>query len=1051
MKRKISTRILLTTLLVILILAAGLVSIMVYFMNTLMDNTMLNTLQPMAKTAAQSVEGNLHLLADRFFLIRARSVFSAEDSTAEQMQQELADVISGIEFVWLGVYTIDGELFAGSGNCPKSITNRDVRRYVMETDNLAIENTSVGNYGLEIVMGAPVLRTQLTAEGEEESVPVYHLVGSYKYDVLNDVLNNVNVGATGTAFITDQNGTVIAHKTPDIVYNKEHVEQGLGDDEEMLAIYNLMAQGQTGSSRVTSSIGESYISYAPIRGTHWSIGIYAPREDYMAPLAQATSTSVLLICVLVLGLIVLLSINIRRILTTPMKAIIELSGQIAKGKFSGSLQTDITQREDEIGELGRVFLSVSDAIQNVIYDINRLTQAARVGKLNTRADLAQYQNDYHLILNGINSTLNVFCGHLDAIPNAFALFNEAHEPIYYNQAMSSILERHSQYSNNNDSLLESIISSGGADGLPEEVEALFSAEDAGQAILNTGIAIMQEGGELFNYNLSLRQVSLTIDANDADAPVCVMMILSDVTQLTRAKTDAEMANRAKSEFLANMSHEIRTPLNAITGMTSIGKSSPSAERKDYCLNKIDEASAHLLGVINDILDMSKIEANKFELSPVPFNFERMLQRLSNVVNFRVEEKHQSFSVRIAADVPVMFKGDDQRLSQVITNLVGNSVKFTPEYGSISLYAHMLEQTDTHCTLQIDVSDTGIGISAKQQARLFSSFQQADSSTSRKFGGTGLGLAISKQIVEMMHGSIWVVSQLGEGSTFSFTVQLERLQDDSVPQPAQSEAWGSVRLLVLDQLEENRLYFHELATHIGVNCDVAANADEALALIDKNEAYDIIFIDWKLPETNGPALVAAIRQHCKKCRIVPMVASTEWSSIEEKAHAAGINHFLSKPLFSGALRECIDNCLEIDKDGETKPQADEEEDCFEGHNILLAEDVEINREIVIALLEPTGLEIDCACNGAEAVALFNANPSRYSLILMDVQMPEMDGYTATRNIRASDQPRAKQIPIIAMTANVFKEDIEQSLASGMNAHIGKPLDFDELLAVLRQYL
>jgi len=437
----------------------------------------------------------------------------------------------------------------------------------------------------------------------------------------------------------------------------------------------------------------------------------------------------------------------------------------------------------------------------------------------------------------------------------------------------------------------------------------------------------------------------------------LMSISHNITERKAMEEQALSASRAKSAFLANMSHEIRTPMNAITGMTAIGKSAADAERKDYCFTKIEDASRHLLGVINDILDMSKIEANKFELSPVKFNFEKMIQSVVNVVNFRLDEKHQKFAVHIDKRIPKNLIADDQRLTQVITNLLGNAVKFTPEHGSIDLDARFLGEKDDLCTIEITVSDTGIGISPEQQKNLFNSFQQAEITTTRRFGGTGLGLAISKSIVEMMGGTIRVSSEQGKGSTFIFTVQ------------AKKSAQANDVINVTPEAEQN----------------------------------------VKVEEPNLDGL-------------------------------------------------------------------------FAGHRILLVEDVEINREIVLALLEPTRLEIDCAENGAEAVRKFNEAPARYDLIFMDIQMPEMDGYEATGRIRALEAERnagasftknktpdnngasftggetrsydrnlRKQIPIIAMTANVFREDIEKCIEAGMDDHVGKPLDFDEVMEKLKNYM
>jgi len=398
---------------------------------------------------------------------------------------------------------------------------------------------------------------------------------------------------------------------------------------------------------------------------------------------------------------------------------------------------------------------------------------------------------------------------------------------------------------------------------------------------------------------------------------------SDVTEIEVARQKAEQASIAKGNFLSNMSHEIRTPLNAIIGMTSIGTASDDIEKKDYSLNKIDEASKHLLGIINDILDVSKIEANKYSLSPAPFIAEEMILRVVDVINFRVEQKRQKLTVHIDSSIPEVLIGDDQRLSQVITNLLSNSVKFTAEEGSIHLDVILDDECDEvneQCVLQVVISDTGIGISSEQQERLFGSFEQAEASTSRRFGGTGLGLMISKSIIEMMDGEIWVDSELGEGTVVTFTVRLGYEKDSQLENTMSSDA----------------------------------EDDEA-----------------------------------------------------------AVN--------------------------------------FEGYTVLLVEDVEINREIVMALLEPTGLTVECAENGTKAVEAFKSNPDKYDLIFMDIQMPEMDGFTATQLIRESGLERATEVPIVAMTANAFKEDIEKCLASGMNAHIGKPLVYDIVISTLEEYL
>jgi len=375
-------------------------------------------------------------------------------------------------------------------------------------------------------------------------------------------------------------------------------------------------------------------------------------------------------------------------------------------------------------------------------------------------------------------------------------------------------------------------------------------------------------------------------------------------ELAVALEKAQAASQAKSDFLANMSHEIRTPMNAIIGMTNIAKTTPNAGRKDYALGRIEDASKHLLGVINDILDMSKIEANKLELHPVTFNFESLLKKVINIINFRIAEKNQKFAVSIDENIPSMLTCDDQRLAQVITNLLSNSVKFTPEYGMISLVASLESDENDVCEIRFDVTDTGIGISDEQLSRLFKPFEQAESSTTRKYGGTGLGLALSKRIVELMGGDITVSSSPGDGSKFSFTVKAERPKEerDNALQ-AETEVYSdNIRALVVDNDDDIREYFVDIAMRFGIDCETAASCEEALSLFDAGESYDICFVDWGMPGMGGIELSRRIREiNDDDETMIVMISSTDWQDIKVEAIDAGIERFLAKPVFLSFCR------------------------------------------------------------------------------------------------------------------------------------------------------
>jgi signal transduction histidine kinase/DNA-binding response OmpR family regulator len=558
-------------------------------------------------------------------------------------------------------------------------------------------------------------------------------------------------------------------------------------------------------------------------------------------------------------------------------------------------------------------------------------------------------------------------------------------------------------------------------------------------------------GEAIPFDITL----VRIKYKDAYAALSYGLDLREqkaMVQLAKQQAEAEAANRAKSSFLATMSHEMRTPMNAIIGMTTIGRNSKEMERKDYALNKIEDAAVHLLSVINDVLDLSKIEANKLELSPVEFNFERMLQRIVNIINFRMDEKHQRVTLQVDRKIPRVVVGDDHRLSQVIVNLLSNAVKFSPEQGEIGLSVTLEGEKNGLCEIRVEVSDNGIGITPEQQEKLFRAFEQADSGISREFGGTGLGLSISKHIVDLMGGTIWVESELGNGSRFTFTVKVARGTTNIISMLAPGIKWENMRILIVDDEPEVCAYFKSLFEQLGLKCGTAADGFEACRNIDETGAYDIYFVDWRMPGMDGIELTRKIKAHDKdRPSVVVMISSADWVVIKDMALDAGVSKYLLKPLFSSSIIDCVNECLGLgDADGNEGAKINTA-GRFAGKKLLVAEDVEINREILISLLEDTGISIDCAQNGFEAVEMILDAPGKYDVVLMDIQMPKMDGLEATRRIRALTANRLINIPIIAMTAHVFTSDIEECLAAGMNDHIGKPFDIDDVLKKLQKYL
>lgn len=547
-------------------------------------------------------------------------------------------------------------------------------------------------------------------------------------------------------------------------------------------------------------------------------------------------------------------------------------------------------------------------------------------------------------------------------------------------------------------------------------------------------------------------------------------VMEDVTikkiaddEIIKAKAAAESANKAKSDFLANMSHEIRTPMNAIIGLIHLVlKTGLTEQQKDY-IEKIGSSANSLLVIINDILDFSKIEAGKLELENINFNLEKVFRNLSNVISVKAQEKGLELLFNIPPQCPQNLKGDQFRLCQILVNLANNAIKFTQK-GQIVISVKERMTDDRHIELEFSVTDTGIGMSPEQLEKLFESFSQADTSTTRRFGGTGLGLAISKRLVNMMHGDFTVTSQTGEGTEFTFNARFEHGSAAPAERAQLPRNLQNMKVLVIDDNETALEIDARLLEAMSFKVTTSQTASEALELIRQaliaDEPFRMVFLDLKMPDINGLETYRMMKDFVPPDKMPKTIMVTAYGteSIIQEAEEAGIDGYILKPVNASQLFEAIIGVFgqnlpswsTIKTAGRTQPE------LLKGFRVLLVEDNDINQQVAKELLEDAGLSVSIAANGLEAVSETTRNS--YDALLMDIQMPEMDGYQATENIRKAEQNNEvkysglrQRIPIIAMTANAMSGDREKAIYAGMDDHISKPIDPDQLIKVLARWL
>ena len=522
--------------------------------------------------------------------------------------------------------------------------------------------------------------------------------------------------------------------------------------------------------------------------------------------------------------------------------------------------------------------------------------------------------------------------------------------------------------------------------------------------------------------------------------------------LADALAAAKEANKAKTAFLSNMSHEIRTPMNAIIGLDSLALRNDKLlpETREY-LEKIGESARHLLGLINDILDMSRIESGRIVLRKEEFSFRSMLEQINTMVMSQCGEKGLKYACRMTGGVSDYYIGDDMKLKQVLINILSNAIKFTEKGGNIVMTVERTATYGDQSTIKFVIKDTGIGMEKSFIPKIFDSFTQEDSSRNNKYGSTGLGMAITKNIVELMNGTISVESEKSVGTEFTVVVTLKNCEHQG---PATSYIKPKdMRVLIVDDEEIAAEHARMVLDEVGISAECASSGAEALKMLElqhtKHEPYNLVLLDWKMPEMDGLEVSKEIRKRYSKETTIIILTSFNWDEIMDEALHVGVDSFLAKPLFASNV---IDEFERIARKNNMSLFRERRRADLNGKKILLAEDIQINAEIMKQILKIKGAEIDHAENGRIVLEMFaNSAPKHYDAILMDVRMPEMDGLEATAKIRALDRKDAKTIPIIAMTANAFDEDVQRSLQVGMNAHLSKPVEPEHLYRTLEELI
>jgi PAS domain S-box-containing protein len=912
---------------------------------------------------------------------------------------------------------------------------------------------------------------------------VFGVIGiAITLDDLTKHISSIEMGHNGFVSLIDEYGTILVSRDKSLWFTNlksfdAELNREIFDATEGFSIFQKESEKRYAFFYTSPALG-------------WKLAVIVPVADIDKEI-QAFVAKILLALVLALLLLSGLTlVGLQKFVIKPLAALNTGTDHI---KRTGNLEYQIEiQSTDEIGQLGRSF-------NDMIRTLNTSEAALKESEIELRRHRDNLEDLVDERTAELKNSQKRLAQIIDFLPDPTWVVDNEGKVVTWNRAMEKLLGIRAEdilgkgdyeyaipfYGERRPVLID-LVREWDADYEQEYLsvkkdEDILISESYHPHLGDGGVYLSATAGLLYNPE---GEITGAIES------------LRDITdrkrmeeELLQAKQAADEANKAKSDFLANMSHEIRTPMNAVIGMTHLAlKTDLTRKQQDY-LSKIKSSANSLLGIINDILDFSKIEAGKLDMESVDFNLEDVLDNLANLISVKAQEKEElEILFATAREVPRYLVGDPLRLGQILINLANNAVKFT-ESGEIVVSTELRERNENKVTLKFAVSDSGIGLTQDQIAKLFQSFSQADTSTTRKYGGTGLGLTISKRLVGMMDGEIWVDSTAGKGSTFSFTVSFglgkERARTHFVPSPD----LRNMKVLVVDDNATSRQILQDMLESFSFNVTLAASGQEGLTELENapaDQPFELVIMDWKMPGMDGIEAAEKIKRHTTLSKIPAIVMVTAYGREEviQKADRVGLDGFLIKPLGASVLFDTIIQAFgqEI-PERSTLSRQRQEADALQnirGARILLVEDNEINQQVAKEILEGSGFNVALADDGRQAVDAVKKD--YYDAILMDVQMPVMDGYQATRKIReweaenrrqrtddrsqksedryqepetgnqASNlQPPTSSIPIIAMTAHAMAGDEQMSLQAGMNDHVTKPIDPDELFAALSKWI